>query len=138
MTMKTITRQQLCDQGLNEHQALHLTQCLTAHHVDGGIPIYCLRDVITEVRHYLTSSHLQPPQREAMSEVLASLLQQLDNVVVAPFGLSRDQQIGFYIQKLLKPQTSFVQSTPHHAEPANVVLWRHKYPDAMPNAGTDC
>lgn len=127
MTAETITHHQLCDQGLSDHQAGMLTQYLCPVSIEQGIHFYRLRDVITAVRHQLASAPLPPEQRKTLHEVLASLLQQLDNVVVAPFGLSRDQQIGFHIQNILHTQASFLQPTSLSAEPANVVLLPGRY-----------
>jgi hypothetical protein len=137
MTTETITDHQLCNQGLSGYQVRYLTQNLTPVGVEQGIRLYRLRDVIVEVRHYLNSNRLPPLHREAVNEVLVSLLQQLDNLIVAPFGLSRDQQIGFHIQKVLQTQASFLQPTLLPTDPASVVFLPHDYPEVIPTAAVD-
>ncbi|PZD72491.1 hypothetical protein C1752_03634 [Acaryochloris thomasi RCC1774] len=130
MTTETITYQQLCDRGLSDYQVRYLTQSLIPASLEQGVHFYRLRDVIVEVRHYLNSNRLPPLHREAVNDVLVSLLNQLDNVVTAPFGLSRDQQIGFHIQKVLQTQ-------PRPTDPASVVMLSNSYPEVVPTAATD-
>ncbi len=132
MTSETITCCQLFDLGLSDYQVRYLTQNLTPVSVEQGNSLYSLREIIVAVRHYLNSNRLPPLHREAVNEALKSLLQQLDNVVVAPFGLTRDQQIGFHIQKLLRTQTSFLETPSLHTEPANVVMQAENYAEVIP------
>lgn len=131
MTTETITYQQLCEQGLSDYQVRYLTQSLIPVGPEGE-HLYRLRDVITEVRHYLNSNRLPPLHREAVNAALESLLAQLDNVVTAPFGLSRDEQIGFHIQKVLQPQRK-----PMQTDPASIILLSNGQPEALPNTPAD-
>ncbi|MGB7416379.1 MAG: hypothetical protein WA902_19400, partial [Thermosynechococcaceae cyanobacterium] len=64
--------------------------------------------------------------------ILSVLLQQLDNVIEAPFGLSRDQQINFYMQKILRTEASLSWPSIRPSEPANVILLRAPYSEAIP------
>ena len=137
MITETITCQQLCEQGLSQYQVRTVTQELVPIHSEQGISAYCLRDVIAEVRHYLQANRLPPLHREAVHDALISLLEQLDNVVAAPFGLCREQQIGFHIQKLLQTQAPFLKPTAPQAEPASVVFLKSNCAEPFPPAPTD-
>jgi hypothetical protein len=131
MSTQIVTCQQLYEYGLDFHQVNTLTRRLESTCVDSQSG-YQLRDMITEVRCYLAASHLQPAQTKMLHQALSALLQQLDNVIEAPFGLSRDQQINFYLQKVLRTQAPFGQSAVLRAEPANVVLLKEQYSEAIP------
>lgn len=129
MSTQLVTAQQLCEQGLDVHQVQTLTQSLATTRV-GQQQGYLLRDVIAKVRDSLAAGYWKDTQHERMRAVLSVLLQQLDNVIEAPFGLSRDQQINFYMQKLLRSQASFLRPTTRQAEPASVILLRAPYSEA--------
>ncbi|MGF1603189.1 MAG: hypothetical protein ACFCU8_14430 [Thermosynechococcaceae cyanobacterium] len=137
MSTQIVTAQQLYEQGLDAHQVQTLTQNLatisatTSATSIGQQQGYPLRDIIAKVRDSLAAGHWEVAQSERMHAILSVLLQQLDNVIEAPFGLSRDQQINFYMQKILRTQASFSQSTARPSEPANVVLLRAPYSEAI-------
>ena len=97
MPVKTITYRQLCQYGASSYHARLLTQGLTPIGVQRKNYLYCLNDVVAVIRSYLERPCLKEQTRETLHTVLERLLQKLDNVIAAPFGLSPEEKISFYV-----------------------------------------
>lgn len=101
MSAKITTSRQLCQYGASPYHARLLTQGLTPVGVQNRTYVYDLSDVITTLRAYLERPQLKAQTRATLELVLHHLLQQLDNVIVAPFGLSLEERISFYVHQIL-------------------------------------
>ena len=101
MTVKTTTYRQLCQYGASHYHARLITQGLTPIGIQNRAYLYCLNDVIAALRSYLERPRLKAQTRTTLQAVLVDLLRQLDNVIAAPFGLSTDEKISFYVHQIL-------------------------------------
>ena len=106
VSVKTITRKELINEGANTYLVRLLTHNLHPLKVEGKTNVYQLNEVIATVRHHLNHPRTQEQTKVILEELLGHLIQRLDNVVHAPFGKSVDEQIGFHIDRILgkKPE----------------------------------
>ena len=101
MSVQTTTYRQLCQYGASSYHARLITQGLTPIRVHKRTYVYPLNTVIAAIRSYLERPRLTEQTRATMQTVLEHLLQQLDNVIVAPFGMSPEERISFYVHQIL-------------------------------------
>jgi hypothetical protein len=111
---KVINRQELLDLGAKPYLITLLTRNLHPVQGSGKYNIYFLHDVITAVRHHLIHPRTKAQTQAALNALLPDLLRRLDNVIIAPFGKSMDEQIGFHIERILDTSTvrANLQATP--------------------------
>ena len=101
VSVKTITRKELVNEGANTYLVRLLTHNLHPIKVDEKTNVYQLNEVIAVVRHHLNHPRTKTSTKLILEELLGRLIQRLDNVVHAPFGKSVDEKIGFHIDRIL-------------------------------------
>ncbi len=99
--VKTITRKDLIAQGGSRYLVRLITFSLHPVEVCGQRNVYHLNQVISAIRHHQNHPGTKPQTKQALDALLSNLVQRLDNVVMAPFGKSVDERIGFHINRVL-------------------------------------